>query len=80
MLSAVVALIGILVGGSVLGLLATAIVKIIKSRQLKQLTIVPEKTIYSADITTWRMPALDQLKPMNLTIDTLCGWASFAAT
>jgi len=65
------AIIGILVGGTVLGLLATAIVKIIKSRQLKQLTIVPEKTIYSADITTWRMPALDQLKPMNLTIDTL---------
>ena len=65
------AIIGILIGGTLIGILAALAVKVVQAR--RTLASGPALAVVEPvqERTTWRMPSLDQLKPMNLTVGTL---------
>ena len=65
------AIVGILVGGTVIAILATLAVEIVQAnRTLAGAEPVPVLELVQ-DKSSWRMPSLEQLKPMNLTVGTL---------
>lgn len=63
------AIIAILVGGSAVGIVVAAVVKLIQAKRNKAAGVMAEVVEHIADIANWRMPPLDQLKPLNLTIE-----------
>ena len=64
------AIVGILVGGSLIALVVTLAVKIVQAKRTQVAPVVVTLAPVQ-DKTLWRMPTLAQLKPMNLTTGTL---------
>ena len=64
------AIVGILAGGSLIAVLTTLGVKIVQSRRTVP-AIASFEPLSVQDKTGWRMPSLDQLKPLNLTVGQL---------
>ena len=65
------AIIAILVGGSAVGIAIAAVVKLIQAKRDKAAGKTAEVKVHIADTANWRMPPLDQLKPLNLTVEKL---------
>lgn len=64
------AIVGILLGGTLIAMLATLAVKVVQAnRDLAEVTPAPVEPVQEK--SGWRMPSLDELKPMNLTLGTL---------
>ena len=65
------AIIAILVGGSAVGIAIAAVVKLIQAKRDKAAGKTAEVKVHIADTANWRMPPLDQLRPLNLTVEKL---------
>ena len=65
------AIIAILVGGSAVGIAIAAVVKLIQAKRDKAAGKTAEVKVHITDTANWRMPPLDQLRPLNLTVEKL---------
>ena len=63
------AIIAILVGGSALGIVMAALVRWFQKRRDKRSDASVHAVVQTTDTASWRMPPLDQLKPLNLTLE-----------
>ena len=63
------AILVILVGGSALGILMAAGVRIVQTKRDKRRGKAVQAIDRMADTASWRMPPLDQLKPLDLTLE-----------
>lgn len=63
------AIIAILLGGSAIGIVVAVIVKWMQAKRDKAAGITPAAVDIITDPANWRMPPLQQLTPLNLTIE-----------
>ena len=59
----------ILIGGSVIGIALAMLVRQVQARQDKRLGKTMQVAPIIADTANWRMPPLDQLKPLHMTLE-----------
>ena len=65
------AMLAILIGGSMIGIVLAVLVRVIQAQRDQQSGDTPQLIVAISDTDTanWRMPPLDQLKPLNLTLE-----------
>jgi Mn2+/Fe2+ NRAMP family transporter len=63
------AMITILVGGSMIGIVLAVLVRLLQTRQDKRAVKTMQIVETVTDTANWRMPPLDQLKPLQLTLE-----------